>query len=138
MPQAVKGNEGRYSGLLLHDHPKTHPRINEGAGGWLISLYCGAAGTGGAGQSGLKRNPLEKHSGLRCAAWAAPSICPPFKTFHRFWTCPGHSDITSLTAVRQKERRLQPFKRQNNKTPVTNASIADAFASSRALLAQFC
>lgn len=61
MPQAVKGNEGRYSGLLLHDHPKTHPRINEGAGGRLISLYCGAAGTGGVGQSGLKPavNPLE-------------------------------------------------------------------------------
>lgn len=61
MPQAVKGNEGRYSGLLLHDHPKTHPRINEGAGGRLISLYCGAAGTGGVGRSGLKPalNPLE-------------------------------------------------------------------------------
>lgn len=91
MPQAVKGNEGRYSGLLLHDHP-THPRINEGAGGRLISLYCGAAGTGGAGQSGLKPAP---NPGETVAAW-------------------------------------------NNKIPVTNASIAGAFASSRALLAQFC
>lgn len=59
MLQAVKGNEGGYSGLLLHDHPKTHPRINEGAGGRLISLYCVTTGAVRGGRSGLKPNPLE-------------------------------------------------------------------------------
>lgn len=93
MLRAVKGNEGRYSGLLLHDHPKTHPRINEGAGGRLISLYCVTTGAGGVGRSGLKPNPLEiwqlgEAEGLSALTGAppgaTPSFCLHFKTFHMF------------------------------------------------------
>lgn len=94
MLQAVKGNEGGYSGLLLHDHPKTHRRINEGAGGRLISLYCATTGAGGVGRSGLKPNQRfgssvkqrgSRLSQVRCwGGEGTPSICLHFKTLHRF------------------------------------------------------
>lgn len=76
MLQAVKGNEGGYSGLLFYNHPKTHPWINEGAGGRLISLFCVTVGACGVGHSRLKPAPTPlatwQHSQVGC--WATPSL----------------------------------------------------------------
>lgn len=134
MLQAVKGNEGGYSGLLLHDHPKTHPRINEGAGGRLISLYRVVTGAGGVGRSRLKPNQRfgssvkqrgSRLSQVRCRGPHLPSAftSKPFAGSSCVGqTCPDHSKITSLTAVRQKDRWLQTFVLKNNKPVVTNAT----------------
>lgn len=80
MLQAVKGNEGGYSGLLLRDHPKTHSRINEGAGGRLISLFCLAVGACGVGHSRLKPAPTPlatwQHSQATPSLLGLSQVCP--------------------------------------------------------------
>lgn len=80
MLQAVKGNEGRYFGLLLHNHPKTHRRINEEAGGRLISSFCVTVGAHGVGHSGLKAAPTPlatwQHSRATPSLLDLSQVCP--------------------------------------------------------------
>lgn len=91
------------------NHPKTHPRINEGAGGRLISLCCVAVGARGVGHSGLKPTPPAplatwRHSQVSC--WATPlllhlsRVCPACA--RRVWDT-GKSAETDGTFIRKSD-----------------------------------
>lgn len=93
MLQAVKGNEGGYSALLLRNHPNTHVRINEGAGGRLISLFCVAVGARGAGHSGLKaaRNSISDLAAVAGRLLGHTFTFRPVTGWSRVGSrCPGH------------------------------------------------